>query len=232
MLTSAEYDHSNSAADALDAQIASDAGAISSDYANIVALSTRQAMGGMEITLGPGPDTADVKVFLKEISSDGNVNTVDVIFPAWPILLYLNPEYGRHLLEPLFDYQQTGQYGHTFSCHDRKASSLVSGFYFRQIAEPFVLVTVGAAYPQAIAHLGGDDENMPVEESGNMVIMALSYTQKSGDTSLISANYNLLAQWAQYLIDDSLTPDNQCVSLSFYRPVWNFLWFVFQDLDG
>ncbi|EIM87836.1 DUF1793-domain-containing protein [Stereum hirsutum FP-91666 SS1] len=186
MLTSAEYDHSTSAADALDSKIASDAGAISSDYANIVALSTRQAMGGMEITLGPGPDTSDVKVFLKEISSDGNVNTVDVIFPAWPILLYLNPEYGRHLLEPLFDYQQTGQYGHTFSCHD-----------------------LGAAYPQAIAHLGADDENMPVEESGDMVIMALSYTQKSGDTSLISDNYNLLAQWAQYLIDDSLTPGDQ-----------------------
>lgn len=83
-----------------------------------------------------------------------------------------------------------------------------------QIDEPCVFVVVGASYPQAIAHLGGDDENMPVEESGNMVIMALSYTQKSGDTSLVSANYNLLAQWAQYLIDDSLTPDNQCVALS------------------
>jgi len=28
---------------------------------------------------------------MKEISSDGNINTVDVIMPAWPILLYLNP---------------------------------------------------------------------------------------------------------------------------------------------
>lgn len=120
MLTSAEYDHSNSQADTLDAQIAADAGAISSDYANIVALSTRQAMGGTEITVGPSLDTSDVMVFLKEISSDGNVNTVDVIFPAWPIFLYLNPEYGKYLLTPLFNFQQTGQYGHDYSCHDSK----------------------------------------------------------------------------------------------------------------
>lgn len=214
MLTSAEYDHSTATADALDSQIASDAGAISSDYANIVALSTRQAMGGMEITLGPGPDTSDIKVFLKEISSDGNVNTVDVIFPTWPILLYLAPEYGRHLLEPLFDYQQTGQYGHTFSCHDRE--STIQSVTLKLLMSLYILFLdylVGASYPQAIAHLGGDDENMPVEESGNMIIMALSYSQKTGDTSLISDNYNLLIQWTEYLIDDSLTPGNQSVIL-------------------
>ena len=31
----------------------------------------------------------------------------------------------------------------------------------------------------------GDDEKMPVEESGNMLIMTLSYTQRTGDLSLI-----------------------------------------------
>jgi hypothetical protein len=30
--------------------------------------------------------------FLKEISSDGDISTVDVIYPASPILLYLKPE--------------------------------------------------------------------------------------------------------------------------------------------
>ena len=34
----------------------------------------------------------------------------------------------------------------------------------------------------------GNDEMMPVEESGNMLIMTLSYVQKTGDQSLIS-NY-------------------------------------------
>ena len=31
----------------------------------------------------------------------------------------------------------------------------------------------------------GNDEAMPVEECGNMLIMTLSYTQSSGDTFLI-----------------------------------------------
>jgi hypothetical protein len=34
-----------------------------------------------------------------------NVNTVDVIFPAWPAFLYLNPAMCKALLLPLFQYQ-------------------------------------------------------------------------------------------------------------------------------
>lgn len=125
-------------------------------------------------------------VFLKEISSDGNVNTVDVIFPSWPIFLYTNPDLGRRLLEPLFAYQKTGLYPNKWSVHD-----------------------LGSSYPNALGHNDGSDEAMPVEESGNMLIMTLSYAQKSGDTSLIAANYALLQQWTQYLIEDSLVPANQ-----------------------
>jgi hypothetical protein len=33
------------------------------------------------------------------------VNTVDVMFPAWPAFLYLNPSWGKYLLLPLFEYQ-------------------------------------------------------------------------------------------------------------------------------
>ena len=50
---------------------------------------------------------------------------------------------------------------------------------------------------------------MQVEESGNMLIMALSYAQKTGDNSVISATYSLLTQWTGYLVSDSLIPANQ-----------------------
>jgi hypothetical protein len=46
------------------------------------------------------------------------VNTVDVIFPAWPVLLYTNPALGKFLLEGLFRYQATGQYPNKWSVHD------------------------------------------------------------------------------------------------------------------
>lgn len=100
---------------------------------------------------------------LSEISSDGNVNTVDVMFPAWPVLLYTNPALGKYLLLGLYEYQQTGQYPNKWSVHD-----------------------LGAHYPQAIGHNDGKDEAMPVEECGNMLIMTLSYVQKTNDTSLLS----------------------------------------------
>lgn len=44
-----------------------------------------------------------------------------------------------------------------------------------------------------------------------MIIMALSYAQKSGDNYQINNNYALLKQWAEFLVTDSLVPGNQCV---------------------
>ncbi|KAH8120127.1 DUF1793-domain-containing protein [Phellopilus nigrolimitatus] len=185
-----DYNAALSSADAFDFKLASDAKAISSDYADVVALSIRQAFGATEITVSKNPDgsfnSSDVLVFMKEISSDGNVNTVDVIFPSWPIFLYANAKLGRFLLEGLFQYQATGQYPNKYSAHD-----------------------LGAAYPKAVGHNDGNDEKMPVEESGNMLIMSLSYTQATNDTSMISTYFDLLDQWTQYLITDSLIPENQ-----------------------
>lgn len=48
--------------------------------------------------------TATPSVFLKEISSDGNVNTVDVIYQSWPIFISLNPEYIKLLFQPIISY--------------------------------------------------------------------------------------------------------------------------------
>ncbi|CAE6479297.1 unnamed protein product [Rhizoctonia solani] len=189
-LSDSEYQHSLTAASALDTKIFNDATPIHADYTSIVQLSTRQAFAAVEITLSKTSsgsyNTSDVKIFMKEISSNGNMNTVDVIFPAWPAYLYLNPDFGRRLLEPLFQYQQTGQYPNKWSIHD-----------------------LGAHYPNATGYNDGGDEPMPVEESGNMLIMALSYTRATKDNSLISNNYNLLAQWTQFLVEDSLIPAEQ-----------------------
>lgn len=49
------------------------------DYAAIVELSTRQAMATFELTVGE--EESEVFGFLKEISSNGDMSTVDVIFP-------------------------------------------------------------------------------------------------------------------------------------------------------
>ena len=181
-----DYTNALARANAFDAKVKADASKISSDYAGVVALSVRQALGSIEITVSKKSgryDQDDVLTFMKEISSDGNVNTVDVIFPAWPIFLYTNPALGKQLLAPLFEYQATGQYPNRWAVHD-----------------------MGSSYPKAVGHNDGQDEAMQVEESGNMLIMTLSLAKKANDTTLIKKYYNLLDQWTQYLIEDSLIP--------------------------
>ncbi|KAK1226441.1 hypothetical protein PQX77_010605 [Marasmius sp. AFHP31] len=185
-----DYDGALERAKALDSKVQTDASKISSEYAGIVALSVRQFFGSIEFTLSKKSDgsidDSDVLVFMKEISSNGNMNTVDVIFPAWPAMLYFNPTIGKYLLDALFKYQATGQYPNKYAIHD-----------------------LGAHYPQALGHNDGNDEPMPVEESGNMVIMALSYAEKTGDKSQLQQYSQLLDQWTQFLISDALIPENQ-----------------------
>ena len=74
----------------------------------------------MEVTLpAANPSGAsDPYVFLKEISSDGNVNTIDVIYPSFPILSVLCPDWIRFLLEPVAAYLETGDWKHNYVIHD------------------------------------------------------------------------------------------------------------------
>lgn len=152
------------------------------DYLTITSLSARQAFGATQLC-----GTKDkTYLFLKEISSDGNMNTVDVIFPAYPIFLYSNPALLRLVLDPLFENQEAGKYPNSYSMHD-----------------------MGSSYPNATGHSDGGDERMPLEECGDMLIMTLAYSQKSGDTDYLKLHYNLLKKWTSYLVDDSLYPANQ-----------------------
>lgn len=85
-----DYTHCVNVSAKLDSQIERDAYKVSrnENYAAIVALSARQAIGGIVLAESASERITDGKgsrplVFLKEISSDGNMQTVDVIFPAY-----------------------------------------------------------------------------------------------------------------------------------------------------
>ncbi|POS84212.1 DUF1793-domain-containing protein, partial [Erysiphe pulchra] len=201
------------------------------DYRDILALSARQVMGACSFA-----GTADNPlIFFKEISSDGNMNTVDVIYPAFPFFLYTNPKWLAWLMEPLIEHMLSGQYPNNYSMHD-----------------------LGSSFPNATGHPDGRDEYMPVEECGNMIIMGLAlvnslrYDTKpaslwsavgetnyiestSGKLSLhtdnagmddtfggpfsekgdkqarewIGRSYPLWKQWAGYLVREALIPANQ-----------------------
>lgn len=154
-------------------------------YYAIVALSTRQIMGAYVYAMPPattcgdealdGSDESTPLMFQKEISSDGNINTVDVckcsfvcltvgsvtfygcarqltqchefqVYPATPFFLWANPDMIKWTLESLYQYQEGGLYPNGYSMHD-----------------------LGSSFPNATGHVEGTDEYMPVEESGNMM---------------------------------------------------------------
>ena len=149
------------------------------DYAAIATLAYRQAYAGVQLV---GTEE-NPYVFLKEISSDGNIGTVDVIFPAFPVFLYDNPEFVKLMLKPLFENQEAGFYPNKWAMHD-----------------------LGGRYPNATGHNDGRDERMSVEEPGNMLIMTLSYAQKANDIDFLTAHYPLMKQWNEYLVAAALAP--------------------------
>ncbi|KAM0751572.1 glutaminase GtaA [Meredithblackwellia eburnea MCA 4105] len=178
-------DHENAVKEGVkfDRQIQQDARRVSGkNYSAIVELSTRQAFATIEIT---GESDDDVLIFLKEISSNGDMSTVDVIFPMYPILTYTNPTLLKYLLEPLMLYSVSGLYPNRWTVHDL------------------------GTYPNATGYNGGNDEPMPVEEAGNMLWMILAYYQLTKDVAWVSKYYDILTQWTTYLIEDGLVPAEQ-----------------------
>ncbi|CAN8106452.1 unnamed protein product [Discula destructiva] len=167
---------------ALDNQIAEDTAAVGgTDLTTVSTLAVRQVFGAV----APAVGSKQTYLFMKEISSDGDTNTADVIFPAMPIFLYLNSTLLKLLLDPLYVNQEGGLYPNSWAEHDL------------------------GVWPNALGYPSGNDEKMPLEECGNMLIMTLAYAQAARDTAYMTAHFPKLEQWAGYLVNESLIPAAQ-----------------------
>jgi hypothetical protein len=156
------------------------------NYSDILALSVRQVYGGIEVTIpNDSLDTSETRAFIKEISSDGNINTVDVIYATFPIFYILSPEIIKLLIAPVFEYMGTSAYTKPYAVHE-----------------------IGANYPNATGH-PSDGEEMPVEESGNVIFLTYAYQAATGDTDLATTYSAQLKQYADYLYQNGLYPASQ-----------------------
>ncbi|PLB52445.1 glutaminase GtaA [Aspergillus steynii IBT 23096] len=190
-----DYAESSSLSSDLDKRIAKDSlAAAGQDYLTITSLSARQAFAATQLCGTPD----NTYLFMKEISSNGNMNTVDVIFPAHPVFLYTNPQLLKFLMKPLYEIQERGKYPNRYAMHD-----------------------IGSHYPNATGHPDGNDEPMPLEECGNMVIMALAYALKAKDMDYLDLHYKHLKQWTAYLVEDAIYPANQISTDDFAGPLAN-----------
>ncbi len=88
-------------------------------------------------------------------------------------------------------------------------------FFSSWVVNPFH-ESLGAEYPNANGHNDGGGENMPVEETANMLIMAAAYVQQAGSSNAASfsnAHYPIFRQWANYLNESNGGNPNRPVAL-------------------
>ncbi|KAI9067393.1 DUF1793-domain-containing protein [Trametes sanguinea] len=175
---------------AFDEAVIGNASKISPHYVDLVSLGLRQAIGSLDITVPTSsdgtPNASDVRIFMKDVgasSAFGRVSPVERIYAALPALLYVNSSLVRPLLAPLLDAQDF------------------------LTDTPYAAQDLGAAYPNATGARGSAQQG--IEQTGNMLVALYAHARFSGDGSLISEHYNLTKRWADYLVANSLTPNNQ-----------------------
>jgi hypothetical protein len=75
-------------------------------------------------------------------------------------------------------------------------------------------------YPHATGQVygmdGKDGDRMPVEESGNMLIMLAALAKQQGHADLSKPYWPMLTKWADYLVKEGLDPQNQLCSADMF----------------
>ncbi len=199
------------ACEALDAQLLADADKVGGeDYRLIVSAAYRHTIGAHKLI---ADENGDMVFLSKENDSNGCIGTVDVSYPSIPLFLLYNPEFVRGMCRPVLKFARMPVWTYDFAPHDVGRYPHATGQVYGYICGPEENKG-GPVYPPLYLYPAADDvyrfrSQMPVEESGNMLLMMYAAAKADGDYSLIRDNMDLMDKWVKYLIEYGEDPGEQ-----------------------
>ena len=163
-------------------------------YATIAELAWRQSFAACKFVANVDGEPF---LFSAENDSGGLIGTTDVFYPQFPHLLYSSLTLAKASLAPTCLYATSTNWPYAYAPHDLGRFPVAEGQYY------------GMRKGQAIG--GGTDDTfrMPVEESGNMLILLASVAKAEGHADFAGRWWGEVSKWAAYLAQFGYDPGNQ-----------------------